>query len=298
MLSALLVAPLLVAPLQEEVTPRGEGPARLLTFDQLERRLDDPELRLLDVRPRDAYESGHIPGAVWVDAAAVGAMAAEPGALEDPGRWEDWIAELGLGPETAVYVYDANRQKDAARFWWLLGYLGVEEVGLVDGGFPLWQEQGRPVSTEVPKVEPRPFPVRLRDERYASRSEVLDAIRTGSAQVVDARSTAEYVGEVVRSEKGGHVPTACHLEWTTLVDEHGRFLDEDTIRSRLEGLGLEAGRPVITHCQGGGRASVDAFVLGRLGFPAQNYYPGWSDWGNAAETPVQTGPQAGSDRRD
>jgi thiosulfate/3-mercaptopyruvate sulfurtransferase len=50
---------------------------------------------------------------------------------------------------------------------------------------------------------------------------------------------------------------------------------------------------VITHCQGGGRASVDAFALERLGFPTRNYYVGWSDWGNAEDTPVTTGKEPG-----
>jgi thiosulfate/3-mercaptopyruvate sulfurtransferase len=263
--------------------------ARLLTFDQLEARLGDPDLRILDVRPREAYEAGHIPGAVWVDAAEVEEKAARPGVLEDPGAWENWVARLGLGTDSAVYAYDANRQKDAARFWWLLSYLGVEEVGLIDGGFPLWESEGRPVSTDEPVVEPRSFPVRLRADRYANRSDVLDAIERGAAQVVDARSEAEHVGERALSKKGGRVPTACHLEWATLVDEQGRFLPEEAIRPRLEAIGLEQGRPVITHCQGGGRASVDAFVLRRLGFPSRNYYLGWSDWGNAEETPVESG---------
>ena len=269
-----------------------DQPARLLSFDQLEARLDDPNLRILDVRSRDSYDAGHIPGAVWVDASRVEATAAEPGALEDPEAWEGWIAGLGLGPDTAVYVYDANRQKDAARFWWLLSYLGVEEVGLINGGFPLWQSEGRPVSTVEPEVDRRPFPVRLRADRYASRSDVLDAIESGSAQVVDARSEVEHLGEEVRSSRGGRVPTACHLEWATLVDDQGRFLPEEAIRPRLEAIGLEPGRPVITHCQGGGRASVDAFVLRRLGFPSRNYYLGWSDWGNAEGTPVESGPSS------
>ncbi|QDV36596.1 Thiosulfate sulfurtransferase [Tautonia plasticadhaerens] len=283
-----LVSPLL-ALCSMIATPQGDQPARLLSFDRLEARLDDPDLRILDVRPRDSYDAGHIPGALWVDASAVEATASVPGALEDPKAWGDWAAGLGLGPDTAVYVYDANRQKDAARFWWLLSYLGVEEVGLIDGGFPLWQSEGRPVSTDEPEVDPRPFPVRLRPDRYASRSDVLDAIESGSAQVVDARSEAEHLGEEARSTRGGRVPTACHLEWATLVDEQGRFLPEEAIRPRLEAIGLEPGRPVITHCQGGGRASVDAFVLQRLGFPSRNYYLGWSDWGNAGETPVESG---------
>jgi thiosulfate/3-mercaptopyruvate sulfurtransferase len=46
----------------------------------------------------------------------------------------------------------------------------------------------------------------------------------------------------------------------------------------------------ITHCQSGGRASVDAFEFERLGFTTRNYYLGWSDWGNVENTPVTSGP--------
>ena len=53
---------------------------------------------------------------------------------------------------------------------------------------------------------------------------------------------------------------------------------------------MKPGESVITHCQSGGRASVDAFVFERLGFPTRNYYLGWSDWGNVEDTPVETGP--------
>jgi thiosulfate/3-mercaptopyruvate sulfurtransferase len=74
-----------------------------------------------------------------------------------------------------------------------------------------------------------------------------------------------------------------------LVDEDGRFLDGGALRAKLSALGVKPGQPVITHCQGGGRASVDAFALERLGHPARNYYLGWSDWGNAADTPVEAG---------
>lgn len=289
-IAALLASMFLVSFAQPD-TDEGQV-SRLLSFDEVEARLGEPEFLLLDVRSRDDYDAGHLPGAVWVDAKEVERLAGEPGSLQDPDRWNSWISSLGLGPETAVYVYDASQQKDAARFWWLLGYLGVDEVGLINGGFPLWQSEGRPVSTEAPTVETRAFPVTLRADRHADRDEVLDAIKSGSAQVIDARSDAEFLGERVLSQRGGHVPTACQIEWNTLVDEHGRFLPEETVWPRLKAIGLEPGKPVITHCQGGGRASVDAFVLQRFGFPSKNYYLGWSDWGNAEETPVETSPRS------
>src|SRR5271157_1120605 len=130
-----VLAAALIAP---GASPAGPS-VQLVTFDDLQRRIGEPHLRLLDARPQGEYDKGHIPGAVRVDAKAVEQMAAKPGALADRAAWEAWIAPLGIGPDTEVLVYDANRQLDAARLWWLLRYLGVGQVGLIDGGFPLWE---------------------------------------------------------------------------------------------------------------------------------------------------------------
>ncbi len=274
-----------------------ETAARLISFDTLEERLEQPNLLLLDVRPRAEYEAGHIPGAVWVDAAAIEKKAGVPGALNEPKPWQEWIDSLGIGSDSEIYIYDSAQQKDAARFWWLLRHLGAEQVGLVDGNFSIWNEQDRPVSTEPTKTQPREFPIKIRADRFADQQTVLQALQGGEIQVVDARSLGEYTGEVARSAKGGHIPAACHLEWSELVDDQGRFLPASDLRSKVEKLGLKPGQEVITHCQGGGRASVDAFVLERLGHPARNYYLGWSDWGNAQETPIDVGPPKNQDEK-
>ena len=184
-------------------------------------------------------------------------------------------------------VYDGNRQLDAARLWWLLSYLGVEKVGLMNGNFPLWADEKRPIAADVPTVEPRPFKVAFRAGRHATRDEVLAALASKSDTILDARSDGEYAGTEKRARRGGHVPTSCHLEWNNLVDKDGRFLDDSALRAKLAKAGVKADEPVITHCQGGGRASVNAFVLERLGFKTRNYYLGWSDWGNAEGTPVK-----------
>ena len=287
-LPAAVLATLLIASGPDSAGTR----AWLVSFDDLQHRLGEPDLRLLDARPRDDYDRGHIPGAVWVDVKAVEKMAARPGALADNAAWEPWIAPLGISPSTPVLIYDAKRQLDAARLWWLLRYLGCADVGLIDGGFPLWEKQGKPVTTTVPKIAPCAFKVRFRTDRLAERGDVLAALKQGKVRVIDARSEAEHTGAEKRSKRGGRVPAACHLEWATLVDKDGRFLDAAALRTKLAKAGVKPGEPVITHCQGGGRASVDAFVFERLGFPTRNYYLGWSDWGNVEDTPIETGPAA------
>jgi thiosulfate/3-mercaptopyruvate sulfurtransferase len=269
---------------QEASSPRPQ----LITHDELQKRLSDPKLRLLDARTKAEYDQSHIPGAVWIDAKAAQTLAARPGGLTDRASWEAWSAPLGINPQMDVFVYDGKRQLDAARIWWLLRYLGVDQVGLVDGNFLLWQWSGKPVTSDPASAPPQPLKIAFRADRHATREEVLAVLKKGTTRIVDARSKAEYAGHEKLSRRAGHIPAACHLEWAELVDKDGRFLSPGELRARLGRLGIKPGEPVIAHCQGGGRASVDTFALERLGVPTRNYYLGWSDWGNTEETPVTT----------
>ena len=288
-----LLGPLMMLVLQAPAATQPENRAGLMSFDALEHDLRAADLHILDVRPRADYDRGHVPGATWLDIKAAEKLASQPDGLVKKAAWEAWSAPLGITPDLkrGVVLYGDNRQLDAARAWWLLSYLGVEKVALLDGNYSLWAEQARPTTTEPAKVEPRPLAVRFRSERLATRGEVADLLKAkGPTRLIDARSTEEHVGEKKLSKKAGRVPEACHLEWSHLVDKDGRFLDADAARALIQKAGVDPVAPVVTHCQGGGRASVDAFVFERLGHPTRNYYLGWSDWGNAEETQVETGP--------
>lgn len=271
---------------------RTDTAARLIAPEDLQARLGKAEVRVLDARPRADFDSGHLPGAVWVDEKAAAGLAGKPGGLVDREAWTAWIRPLGLGPEVReVWVVDGKKQLEAARVWWLLTYLGVDRVGLMDGNVGLWVQQGRPLTEEAPKVQAHDFSVAFRRDRLAMAEDVLGVLKDHSARVIDARSLAEFTGDRAMSKRGGRIPEACHLEWSDLVGDDGRFLASSALKERLETLGVKPGEPVITHCQGGGRASVDAFALERLGLSARNYYLGWSDWGNRDETPVVKEPK-------
>lgn len=282
----------LVVCLGSAVSALGADPApvpRLVSQNDLANMLNDPGIRLLDVRPKDRYAKSHIPGAVWVDAKAAEKLASSRGGLDDEKAWEAWIKPLGIDGEAPVLIYGDDRQLSPARFWWLLSYLGVPDVGLVDGNYSLWTKDGRTVTGDVPAVAPYPFDVKFRSDLRATKADIRKALEGKDAKpaIVDARSADEHTGKKLMSKRGGRIPGACHVEWTTLVDADGRFLPADPLHAHLEKMGIRADRPVVTHCQGGGRASVDAFALRRLGIPAKNYYPGWSEWGNDDELPVE-----------
>jgi thiosulfate/3-mercaptopyruvate sulfurtransferase len=281
---------------------RAAEPARkpeappLLSHDALQKRLSDPALRLLDARPKADYERGHIPGAVWVDLQTLQALT-KPETFADKEAWARGLAPLAINTESEVYIYDADRQHDAGRVWWLLSYAGAPRVGLIDGGFPLWERESRPVSSEVTPVEPREFAVRFHAKQAVSRNEVRSSIQDGTVQLVDARSVAEYRGEKKPRDGGraGHIPSARSLDLYRLVDADGRFLSADAQRERLREAGIAPERPIIVYSQGGGRSGGVVFILRRLGIPARHYFQGLNDWASDPTALVEEG--AGTGRR-
>jgi thiosulfate/3-mercaptopyruvate sulfurtransferase len=127
---ALAIAPAVIAG-----EPAGKVP-RLLSHDELQKRLGDANIRLLDARAKADFDKGHILGARWVDRTAFQDVS-RPENFANREVWDQILAPLAISPDSEVYVYDDARQHDAARIWWLLSYAGVERVGLVDGGFSL-----------------------------------------------------------------------------------------------------------------------------------------------------------------
>ena len=242
------------------------------------------------MRPKADFEKSHIPGARWVDIKAFQNVS-RPENFADRSAWDQALVPLAISPDSEVYVYDDARQHDAARIWWLLSYAGVERVGLVDGGFSLWERQHRPVNSESPAAQPTRLDIRFHASRVANRADVQAAIDKEGTQLVDARSEAQYRGETQPSDGGpaGHIPSARSLDGYDLVDADGRFLDVDAQRARLAKAELAADRPIIVYSQAGSRSALVVFALERLGIHARHYFHGVPDWSKGQSAPFVLG---------
>lgn len=241
---------------------------------------------ILDARKREEYDTEHVPGALWVD---VSAWSEALGDGRDSEAWSVRIGELGISHKSKIVVYDDNRSRDSARVWWLLRYWGAGDVRLLNGGWKGWKAADLPVSSEEPQVERATFKATAATERLMTAQEVLDILKSGAIQIVDARSEAEFCGiDKQKNKVGGAIPGAKHLEWDDLIDSKtDRFKDADELRRLFAEAKIELDRPAVSHCQSGGRASVMAFALELMGVrDVRNYYRGWSEWGNEEGLPV------------
>jgi thiosulfate/3-mercaptopyruvate sulfurtransferase len=282
------------------VAPPRIGWEAVMEPDDLACRLNERSalnrLIVLDVRPAVSYAEGHVAGAVQVNPEAWKdeSLAAETG-LDHEALWHAKIGGLGIDGRGAVIIYDDGRMTEAARVWFIFQHLGVTKAGVLNGGYPALQTLIASGHIVVSREATQPISSVFRPSAsqgaiaLIDRQQVRQAIERGAAQVLDARTVDEYAGRDLRkNNRGGHLPTALSLPHTGLLDESGRLRSPGDLAAIFKQAGLKRGQPVITHCDGGGRASLAALAAARAGYgPVMNYYLSFGDWAADATCPVE-----------
>ena len=250
----------------------------------------DANVRIVDMR-RGGYETGHVPGAVYLQPEAIRDAKNPPTFLPTPAAFESMMARLGISNTTRVIVYDERGGIYAARLWWILNAFGHTNVALLNGGWLKWTAEQRQIATEASPVPLSQFHARLRPEWVATASDVVAAINKPGVKIVDARTAAEINGQNIGNvRRGGFVPSSIPVYWEDLLDPTAKtFKSADELKAIYEAHGILPSQQVIAYCLVGMRASVDLFTLHLLGYEnLRNYYGAWEEWGNRDDLPLAT----------
>src|SRR5581483_9582670 len=165
------------------------------------------------------YDAAHIPGARWVDhfADLLRNGDESSGEVLTPAQFAALMSRLGIAPQTTVVWYGDRHNSYAIRGLWTMDfYLHPGEVYVLAGGRERWAAEGRPLTAAPPRVAPATYPVPITwsNTNRATWEEVRAAIGAPDAVILDVRSDDEWAGKSVRAARGGHIPTAVHVEWT------------------------------------------------------------------------------------
>lgn len=277
---------------------------QLVSTEWLAAETGASDLRIVDATlflpggDRDAaaeYDAGHIPGAFFLNLAELAdSNDPRPGMLPPPAKFASRMAALGLGDGSRVVVYDNSPLRSAARAWWMFHVFGARNVAILDGGMQKWVAEKRPVESGKPATRHRHFTVWKDDKMVRTRADIETNLRTGDAQVVDARSMSRFTGEDPEPRAGmasGHIPGSVCLPYSRLFNADHTWKRGHALKGLFQEAGVDLSRPLIATCGSGVTAAELLFAAALIGKTDVTLYDGsWSEWGADPATPKASGP--------
>jgi len=240
------------------------------------------------------YSKAHIPGALFasLDRDLSGPKTGKNGRhpLPDAKTFGAWLGRQGLKRGDQVVCYDAANGAMAARLWWMLRWVGHDEVAVLDGGFAKWQAEGRAVTAEVPRISPTELKVAARTDMAIEVSAIAKSPRRHA--LLDARAPARYRGEQEPIDPvAGRIPGALNRFNMDNVRGDGRFKSpEDLKRDFQQVLGNRAAGEVVHYCGSGVAACHNLLAMELAGLTGGKLYAGsWSEWQADPKRPREKG---------
>lgn len=262
----------------------------LLSPAELQARLAQPELRIIDIRSPKVFDAKHIPGALSAPYSSWRGPASNPGELPDLGRLTRLVQTLGLTPATHVVVtYSGDDAADfgaAARVYWTLKVLGLKSLSVLNGGMEAWAAAGLEQDDMPLAVPASNYTPTIDHSLITTREELQARLRSGGARLVDARPSAFFSGYTRHpaSLVPGTLKGAVNLEYTRwFAPDSASMLPPEQLK-KLAAASVAGGEgEVVSFCNTGHWSAINWFVLSEVaGQPGVRMYPGsMVEWSQA-----------------
>lgn len=240
-----------------------------------------------------AYQEGHIPGALFLDVHTTLSSPQEAHGGRNPlPPLNEFVAKLealGISNSSRVLIYD-DWIFGAARLWWMLKYVGIDHVYLLKGGFKAWTEAGYGIAKGLPptSIEPAKITVVLQKSSLVNRREVMDMLGNDDYILVDSREGRRYRGEFEPLDsRAGHIPGAINIFYNDAYTSSG-IKSEDELKELYKPLFNTEKTPVV-YCGSGISAPISMLTMEEVGLKPILYLGSFSDWVSYDDSPVATG---------
>ena len=271
--------------------------ANLRLFDcttYLEPAPADSDVPYIAVPGRHSFEAGHIPGADFLD--LQGEFSDQSTELRfmmpDVVQLAAAFGRHGISADSEVVLYSVGTAMWATRFWWMLTSLGFENLAVLDGGLDTWKLEGRALETGPAKgYQPATFTAKPKPGFFLDKHQTLTATTARNTVVVNALGPQFHRGlEPSRYGRPGRVPGSCNVSAASLFDPATKaFIPLDEAEKKFTAQGITKDKRVVAYCGGGISATIDLFLLHRLGYRDLTLYDGsMGEWAKDATLPIET----------
>jgi thiosulfate/3-mercaptopyruvate sulfurtransferase len=264
------------------------------------KNLNQKDVRIIDCRfalsnpelGKQEYDNSHIPGAVYFDLEKdLSSQVSSHGGrhpMPEINKLKEKLEIAGIDENTTIVAYDNGEGAYAARFWWMLTYLGHKRVYVLDGGYKNWLKSKYPTTSDVPVFEKSEFHVDVQSYLLADVKEIQEVVSSGNPNIIliDSRENKRYLGiEEPIDKKKGHIPGAINKPWMEgLRDGYYHSMEEQKLRFSS----LDPDKELIVYCGSGVTAVPNFITLKEAGFEKVRLYLGsFSDWISYEENKIK-----------
>jgi len=275
----------------------------LISVEELENLMQESGVILLDTRDPPEYADNHLPGAIHVPDIFTYLSTADNGGYEAMATsFSNIFSKAGVDKNKPVVVYEDamdNGYGRSCRGWFLLKYMGCQDVHVLHGGYQAWLKRNNPVTKEILSHRKIPFIADRQDQMILTSQEMLAAINDPAIQIVDCRDYAEWIGANSSPygydycPRKGRIPNAIWLEWYKFMTVHDGipwFCNPQEIRDICEQAGINSDQSIYLYCFKGARTSNTLIALKYAGYKnVRNYFSSWNEWSRNPELPIDEG---------
>lgn len=253
----------------------------------LQQHLNDTQIRIIDARASDprlpvGYRMGHIPNAIQLDLGRdLYEFKGRLPELKAPEQMAQVLGERGIANNHSVVIYDEATGQLVATIYWVMKYLGHQDVRVLQGGWNAWRAAGAPVSKDTPNFPPVTFRAQTDEAQNATADWIQENLPQPDSVLLDVRSEGEFAM--------GHIPGAVNWSYDRALDMRTQTLkDADDLKRQLAAVGVTPDKQVVVYCQSGARSSHSYLVVKSLGFPrVRNYKGSMIDWYQLRGLPLE-----------
>ncbi|OQX79375.1 MAG: hypothetical protein B6D61_03710 [Bacteroidetes bacterium 4484_249] len=251
----------------------------VITAADLGKKLKAKEkLTVISVRKPADFKKSHMKNAINIDLKKLASDTDPKGILKSPEEIAGILGKAGIDGKGLIVVYDDGKMKYAGRFYWILKYLGVENVKLLHRDLKKWQAARIPITKTPTPVKAKTFTPNLNKSIFVDEAYVK--ANKANAVLIDVRPPDEFNGTSTKPVTKGHIPGAKNMEYTQILKEDGSLKSKAEIENIAKGVGATADKEIILYCGTSTRAGIVYMAFTTiLGYKNVKVYDGaYNEW--------------------
>ena len=267
----------------------GMAQGDIITAKDFGKTIKDKNTVIVSAQSKKNYGVSHIKGAIFLDHKLLYKDGKPEGILKTPEEIAKILGETGISNTNKIIIFDGAKDKYAGRVYWILKYLGAENVKILEKDMKAWRAARVPLTKAPSKRKATTFTANVDADIIVDMAFIKSHLNDANVVIVDVRPVDEYTGTSKSHPSPGHIDGAVNLNWETLVNAKGVLKDKATLESLFKSAGITADKTIIFYCATSVRAGLPFFVTKTiLGFPHVKVYDGaMNEWATDASNPIK-----------